>query len=146
MGKKDIDLGIDFEEDDFDIPLDPWDEDDIMSNKIKKRVNGKRKGNAYEREVANDLSKRFKDVFRRVPQSGAYMGGVNRFKNKDLREDAQEILAGDVICPKWFPFVVECKNYKDTPKIYNLFSRGDADLDKWIIKLLGHYVKSMFAW
>ena len=130
-------IDIEFHDDEFDIPTDPWADEDTMSNKVRKKVNGKRKGNAYERDVANDLSKRFNDVFRRVPQSGAFMGGVNRFKNKNLRKDAQEILAGDIICPKWFPFVIEAKNYKDTPKIHNLFSRGDADLDKWIAQSKG---------
>ena len=30
-------------------------------------------------------------------------------KNDNLREDAREILSGDLICPKNFAFSIECK-------------------------------------
>jgi len=116
---------------DFDItavPEPPFMSDD---NK-KKKVNGNKKGKNFERDIAKDLEKRFKEPFRRVPSSGALMGGMNFFRNKDLRQDAKEILSGDIICPSWFPFSVEAKNYYDTPKIHNLTSIGDSTLDKWI--------------
>lgn len=116
----------------FDLPEDRWEIQDMCEKVKKKKVNGKKKGDSYELLVAKDLSKRFHDTFRRVPRSGAFMGGQNRAYNKDLRRDAQEILSGDIITPIWFPFVLECKNYKDTPKIRNLFSNGDKELDKWI--------------
>lgn len=135
MGKHKINLEtiLDKNGDLFSIPDDTnW--DSHMTKSTKKKVNGKRKGNTYERDVAKDLSKRFKDTFRRVPQSGAYMGGVNQIVNEGLREDAKEILAGDIIAPKWFPFVIECKNYADTPKLHNLYSRGDKDLDEWLVQ------------
>lgn len=125
-----------YEDDIFDTPDDRWEVKD-MCESVKKKVNGKKKGDSYERLVAKDLSKKFHDTFRRVPQSGAIMGGQNRFYNKDLRKDAQEILAGDIITPQWFPFTVECKNYKDTPKIRNLLSNGDKDLDQWIKQAKG---------
>jgi hypothetical protein len=116
--------------------LDDIPEDDLMSEP-KKKVNGKKKGSRYELEVAKDLSARYKETFRRVPQSGAIVGGLNRIYNEGLREDAAEILAGDIICPKWFPFSVECKNYANSPKIHNLLSIGDKDLDKWIKQAKG---------
>jgi hypothetical protein len=111
--------------------LDDLPEDDVMKEK-KKKVNGKKKGNRYELEVSKDLSSRFKDTFRRVPQSGAIVGGLNKIYNEGLRSDAQEIFAGDVISPQWFPFCLECKNYANTPKMTNLLSIGDKDLDAWI--------------
>lgn len=111
--------------------LDDLPEDDIMEEK-KKKVNGKKKGNRFELEVAKDLSSRFKDTFRRVPQSGAIVGGLNKIYNEGLRTDAQEIFAGDIISPQWFPFCIEAKNYANTPKMVNLLSIGDKDLDKWI--------------
>jgi hypothetical protein len=115
----------------FEVPDNPLDIIN-MTESTKHRVNGKRKGNNYERSVANDLSKRFKDTFRRVPQSGAYMGGMNTKINEGLRTDAKEILCGDIISPRWFPFSIEAKNYNDSPKLHNLLSRGDKDLDEWI--------------
>lgn len=111
--------------------LDDIPEDDIMSEP-KKRVNGKKKGNRFELEVSKYLSSKYDDTFRRVPQSGAIVGGINRKLNEGLRLDAQEIFAGDIIAPTWFPFTIECKNYADTPKIHNLMSIGDKDLDTWI--------------
>ena len=60
------------------------------------------------------------------------MGGRNRFKNYFVNENAQSNLTGDIITPLWFPFIVECKNYADSPKIHNLLSIGDKDLDGWI--------------
>jgi hypothetical protein len=117
---------------DIDIETIPPDTIDDGEKTRKKGVCGNRKGKNYEREVAKDLEKRFSAPFRRVPTSGAMMGGMNFYKNKDLRQDAKEILSGDLICPSFFPFSTELKNYYDTPKIHNLMSIGDATLDKWI--------------
>lgn len=114
---------------DIDVDLDDIPEDDFST---KKKVNSKKKGNRYELYISNDLSKRFNDTFRRVPQSGAIVGGVNKLYNENLRSDAQEIFAGDIISPPWFPFCIEAKNYENTPKMANLLSVGDKDLDKWI--------------
>jgi hypothetical protein len=130
----------------FDIPDDPWDVKDMCESVKKKKKNGKRKGNGYERVVAKDLSTRFNDTFRRVPQSGAFVGGLNRHKNRNLREDAQEILAGDIICPKWFPFSVECKNWDHNPKLHNICSIGDKELDNWIKQAKGQAEVSGKDW
>lgn len=113
------------------IDLEDLPEDNVMEEK-KKKVNSKRKGSKFELEIAKHLSSEFKDTFRRVPQSGAIVGGLNRIYNGGLREDAQEIFAGDIICPKWFPFCIEAKNYANTPKMVNLLSIGDKGLDGWI--------------
>ena len=64
--------------------------------------------------------------------SGGFVGGRNRFKNYFVNENAQSNLTGDIITPLWFPFIVECKNYADSPKIHNLLSIGDRDLDDWV--------------
>lgn len=96
--------------------------------------NSKQKGNRFELAVAKDFSERFNDKFTRVPQSGAIVGGLNRIKMNTLREDAQEILAGDIICPRWFPFSVELKNYapENAPNMYTLLENDSALLDEWI--------------
>lgn len=102
-------------------------------------INSKNKGNTYERQIASEFSEKFNDIFKRVPQSGAIVGGQNRSKNLQLREDAQEILAGDIICPKWFPFSVECKNYgeKQAPNMYTLLENDSAKLEEWLSQAKG---------
>ena len=95
-------------------------------------VNSKSKGNTWEREIANLFSEQFNDTFKRVPQSGALVGGFNRkVINEGLRSDAVEILAGDVITPKGFPFSLECKFYKDFA-FHQLLSSENKVLDGWI--------------
>lgn len=96
------------------------------------KVNGKAKGNAFEREIANAFSDFFKDTFKRVPQSGALVGGVNRRIVEDgLRKDAVEILAGDIITPEWFPFSLECKSYKDFA-FHQVLTGENKVLDEWL--------------
>lgn len=108
--------------------------DDVFEKdkSYRKKVNGNRKGKNFERDTCKDLESRFGGQFRRVPQSGAFFGGMNSIKNKDVREDAKDILCGDIITPPGFP-VIECKNYYDTPKLHNIVTNhGDATLDKWV--------------
>lgn len=102
-------------------------------------INSKKKGNSYERDIANLFCEKFNDKFKRVPQSGAIVGGKNRATNLTLREDAQEILAGDIICPKWFPFSVELKNYgeKQGPNMYTLLESDSKKLDEWVEQAKG---------
>ena len=96
------------------------------------RVNSKKKGNRWELQLTKILGEIFGDEFRRVPMSGAFCGGINRFRNQSVNQDAKNALTGDLIVPTWFPFSVEAKNYEDSPKMHNLLSIGDKDLDKWI--------------
>lgn len=102
-------------------------------------INGKQKGSSAERALANEFSIRFNDVFRRVPQSGAFCGGMNRERNINLRVDAQEILSGDILCPGWFPFSVESKSYgeKTGCNIYALLERDDRKLEEWLTQSKG---------
>jgi hypothetical protein len=116
----------------FSIDEKPEDTLDVGNPDKKKRVNGNRKGKTFERDVCKDLSKRFGGEFRRVPMSGAFFGGSNFIKNKDVNEAAKDVLCGDIITPPGFYWTLECKNYFDTPKVHNLVGKGDATLDKWI--------------
>ncbi len=102
-------------------------------------INGKQKGNAAERAIANEFSERFNDFFQRVPQSGAITGGFNRAKVANLRQDAQEILSGDIIAPAWFPFSIESKCYgeKTGPQMYSILDGDERVLDKWIDQAKG---------
>lgn len=102
-------------------------------------INGKNKGNSFEREVSNEFTIRFNDHFQRVPQSGAICGGFNRTKVVNLRQDAQSILSADIICPEWFCFSLECKNYgeKTGPKMYSILEGHERVLDKWLCQSKG---------
>jgi hypothetical protein len=95
-------------------------------------VNGKKKGNAYERSIANLFSEEFDDNFKRVPMSGAFTGGVNIYRVQGLREDVKEGMTGDIICPKWWPATVECKHYGDEPKFHQVLEGKSKKMDEWL--------------
>lgn len=98
---------------------------------MTKKINGKNKGNRFERELAKKFESHFGFQFRRTPQSGAYVGGNNR--GSFLREDVTEILAGDLIAgDPDFPFCVEAKNYKDEPQFHQLLQNKSIVFDEWI--------------
>ena len=103
---------------------------------MTKRVNGKNKGNSYERKIANLLSERFAPYlgvttgFRRNSDSGSYFGGTNQSRTQTHSLDYA--VFGDLICPKNFRYVVECKHYK-TPPSWSGFLNGEVrQWDDWI--------------
>jgi len=92
-------------------------------------MNSKKKGNRVELEFTKILSKRFNDTFKRVPASGAH--GTN-LAHTDLRQDAKEILTGDIICPQWFGFTIEIKSRGDF-NFWDLLNREtENEIDQWI--------------
>ena len=91
-------------------------------------MNSKNKGNVNERYVATLLSKRFGKTFRRVPASGAH--GTN-LAETDIRQDAKEILSGDIICPPDFKFSIEVKS-RVSFNFWDLLNKDDTDVDDWI--------------
>lgn len=100
------------------------------------KVNGKQKGNAFEREIANKLSERFADKlgiksgFRRNPDSGSFFGGTNASRMDDY--DLDYAIYGDLICPKSFKFCIECKNYKTPPSLNGVLNESIKEWDEWI--------------
>ncbi len=91
----------------------------------------KQKGNAWEREVAKDLSETFNENFIRVPNSGAYTGGANVYRIDQLTEQQKRMMDGDIMVPPCLSrFKIECKNYK-TFDFHQLFNENKT-LDKWI--------------
>lgn len=100
------------------------------------KVNGKNKGNTFERKIANLLSERFKDYlgiekgFRRNSDSGSYFGGKNssRIENYDL----DNACFGDLMCPKDFIYSIECKHYKSAPSFQSVLSNEVKQWDLWI--------------
>lgn len=105
----------------------------LKGKATQKRKNSKQKGNRGELELCKILEKHFGQTFKRVPQSGAHVGGVNY--NNQLREDAIEILASDIICPKDFLWSLEHKNYNnDSVRIGHLLSEKNYDINEWWVQ------------
>ena len=97
----------------------------------------KQKGNAFEREVATLLNSIYRtDEFRRTPQSGALMGQSNYARNARLEESTKLTLAGDIICPSWFPYIVEVKHHKNSPNYATMIRGSDVTLDHWLGEVL----------
>ncbi len=77
----------------------------------------KDKGNGYERDVAEGLTKIFGRNFKRnITGSGAHFGGGNASRKLQGR-DTTQVLAhlGDVSPPTGYYVVTECKNYGEYP-------------------------------
>jgi len=94
-------------------------------------ASSKDKGNAWELEVAKFLEEHFEGKFSRVPRSGAMFGGENAENAEGERQDVVEILTGDIITPKEFPFTIEAKHYEDF-KFSHLLQGENKLLDGWI--------------
>ena len=99
-------------------------------------VNGKQKGNKFERDIANMFSERFRDYtgieksFRRNPDSGSFFGGTN-VERKEIY-DTEFAIYGDLICPRNFNFTVECKHYKSPPSVNQILKQDIKEWDDWI--------------
>ena len=100
------------------------------------KVNGKKKGNTFERKIANTLSARFADVmgiaasFKRNIDSGSFFGGTNQRRlATHLTEHAT---FGDLVCPDAFVYSVECKHYKTQPLFSNILMQDCKQWDGWI--------------
>lgn len=96
-------------------------------------INSKKKGNRVELELSKILSDRFNQTFKRTPQSGAW-STFNR--NSNVREDAMEILAGDIITPANFKFSVESKSRQDF-NFWDLLSEDNPNLEikEWLFQV-----------
>jgi Holliday junction resolvase len=85
-------------------------------------ANSKKKGSRGERMAVQVLKDWTGKEFSRVPQSG----GLG-WKNRDFS-------SGDIMCTKeghFFPFSVECKNYKDINFEHLLYLDNAKILDFW---------------
>jgi hypothetical protein len=117
-------------------------EDVIFNKTVKKKVNGCRKGKSAERDICHEMEAIFPgDIFRRVPSSGAFMGGFNFNKNMNINDEAKRTLTGDIITPTWMKFSLESKAYNDSPMFHKVMNGGDKDLDKWIDQATGDAAK-----
>lgn len=81
----------------------------------KKRKNSKNKGNKFERDVAKILNETFNTTeFIRSPGSGA-------FATTHSLPDHMK-MSGDLITPKNFPFIIECKKGYNKENIGSIFN------------------------
>ena len=73
-----------------------------------------RYGKNFEYEV-RDLLRDATGItsFERTPQSGAWIGKSNIYKAKTARADMVDIMAGDIVTPKGWRWVIENKNHED---------------------------------
>jgi hypothetical protein len=103
-------------------------------------TNGKNKGSAFERKIANQLSKRFQlktgisTAFRRNIDSGSFFGGSNQ--RRTTTHDLDYAVFGDLVCPKLFKFSIECKHYKSAPSFQSIMSHKVTQWDGWLKQAL----------
>jgi len=99
-------------------------------------VNGKQKGNRFERDISNTLSARFQKYtgvesgFYRNPNSGSFYGGKNVIRTETHNTDFA--VFGDIVCPKKFNYTIECKNYKTPPTFDSMLGGEIKQWDSWI--------------
>jgi len=106
------------------------DVDDFVLEDIKpkkKKINGKRKGSKIELDLTKVLNARFGTGFSRSVGSGNRWGQVNH-----LPKHAQDVFSGDLIVPKGFKFVLECKGGYDSIDMSSVFVRGNSELDGFL--------------
>lgn len=73
----------------------------------------KKKGNAFERTVANYLTENFQPIkFNRNTLSGSFLGGKNSSRILNFSDEKAETMLGDVYSSNEnLKFNIECKNY-----------------------------------
>jgi hypothetical protein len=90
------------------------------------------KGSTWEREVAKDLSTKYKENFIRTVGSGAYVGGKNSTRKDNLTDSQIRHHKGDITPPDSFHYMnMECKSYSDFP-FHLLLTNNCGKLDEWI--------------
>lgn len=95
------------------------------------------KGKRFERDIKELLNTAYDTLeFTRTPGSGALMGQSNFRKNSGLEDSTKRVLGSDMICPDWFKFSIECKNYNDSPNYSTIIKSSDTKLDYWLAETL----------
>ena len=99
---------------------------------------GKSKGSAYERAVAKVLAAAFypegDGVFQRIYSHPIPTKGETRSDLKALRYITIDIDSGEkaLVADSSWPFVVECKNYKDVRHFFSGLYAKDTELFDWM--------------
>lgn len=93
----------------------------------------KNKGSRFEYTIRDLLNKTYDSKeFARTPGSGSIMGRSNFAKREGMSDAAKDTLSADLICPSWFPYSIEAKNYADKPTYPTIIHSYDATLDGWL--------------
>jgi hypothetical protein len=96
----------------------------------------KTKGSQFERELAKYLSDLYGESFVRIPNSGAYIGGLNTHRKTNLSENQIKSFKGDIVPPdSWSYFNAEAKNYNDFP-FHQVVTGKCKQLETWLDQLL----------
>lgn len=92
----------------------------------------KNKGSGWERQLCEQLKETFNGNFQRVPNSGAFTGGLNFFRKETMSANQQKLMKGDIIPPDFMEkFVIECKFYADFG-FHKMLREANIQLDTWI--------------
>ena len=113
----------------------------VTTEKAKRKLKpgmGKKKGNAYEGQIAKKLSAALAPLtFIRSPGSGARVGGKNfELYGKMFGEEAMKLFTADVVPTNEkdtglnFKWSVECKSYKSSDSFETMVA-GNANIFKW---------------
>lgn len=96
-------------------------------------ANSKAKGNAYEREFAEDISAIFGREFKRnLSGSGAHFGGGNFYRKKKGGDTSQVLNnLGDIVPPTGYYVVSECKSYNEFP-FHTMLMGKESILWDWL--------------
>lgn len=93
----------------------------------------KNKGKSYERVVAKHLSAVTGLSFLRVPNSGAFVGGMNFHRSEVLSKEQIGMFEGDIITPvEWNHVRLECKFYKEITWSSLFSDGGESKVNSWI--------------
>ncbi len=86
------------------------------------RINSKAKGNSQELKISKILTENLHPLnFKRVPSSGALLGGSNSVLAENFNEESANVVVGDIFCTNnKVRFVIESKSYKEPIKFYEL--------------------------
>jgi len=91
----------------------------------------KNKGKSWERDVAKHLSKIYGVNFQRVPNSGAFVGGLNFSRASVLTPEQLLLASGDIILPSFLSHIsLECKFYKDFA--FESLLTQNTKLNEWL--------------
>jgi len=94
------------------------------------------KGSNFERELCKFLSDLFQGSFVRSNNSGAMIGGKNKFRKANMSPNQLVNAIGDIVPPDHMrSLVIEAKFYKDF-KFHQLLTNSCPQLEIWIKQCL----------